>query len=135
MSKSSNNTVKKLAIGTAVAGAAGYLVGVLSAPKAGKKTRKDIKKGAEKSVNDLEKQLKELHTELNKLVAETKDEGLSVTTKKKFTSAVDTAKTTKDKLRDVLSAIHEGEADDKELDKALKEAKQALEHLKSFIKK
>jgi gas vesicle protein len=135
MSKRSASTIKKFAIGTAMAGAAGYVVGILSAPRAGKKTREDIKKSTDHSVNEVEKQLKELHTELGQLVDDAKDGNLSMAAKKKFGAALDGAKTTKDKLREVLSAIHEGEADDQELDKALKDAKRALNHLKSFISK
>lgn len=135
MSKNSVRTIKKFAIGTVVAGAAGYIVGVLSAPRAGKKTRQDIKNSAGRNVSDLERQLKELHTELGQLVDGAKGKDLSEAAKKKFATALDGAKTTKDKLREVLSAIHEGEADDQELDNALKDAKHALDHLKSFINK
>ena len=45
MSKRSRN----FALGTAVAAAVGYLAGVLSAPKSGKETRKDIARTASKA--------------------------------------------------------------------------------------
>jgi phage gp36-like protein len=45
------------------------------------------------------------------------------------------AKTAKEKIRELLSAVHEGGADDKDLQAAIKDATKAVEHLKSFVKK
>ncbi len=134
---SKGSTFKKIAIGTAIAGAAGYVVGVLSAPSEGKKTRKQLKKSADHSVNELEKQLKELHTELGDMMHEAKDGGskLSDSAQSKFSHAIDSARDAKDKLREVITAIHEGEASNKDLDKALEDAKRSIVHLKEFIKK
>jgi gas vesicle protein len=131
------NLVKKLAIGAAIAGAAGYVAGVLTAPAAGKKTRKQLKKSAEQSMTEVEKQLKQLHSELGDLVDEAKNGGdqLSGRMQTKFSGAISNARTTKDKLREVLSSVHEGEASDKDLKKALEDARHALDHLKQFIKK
>jgi gas vesicle protein len=130
-------TLKKIAIGTAVAGAAGYLAGVLSAPKEGKKTRKELKKSADRSMAEVEKQLKELHTELADMLTDTKKQGdkISGSTQKKFGKALDGASSAKDKLREVLSSVHEGEASDKDLKRALEDAKRSLKHLKEFLKK
>ena len=130
-------TLKKIAIGTAVAGAAGYLVGILSAPKEGKKTRKELKKSADRSMAEVEKQLKELHTELGGLMGDAKERGdtLSGGAQKKFGKALDGATSAKDKLREVLSSVHEGEASDKDLRNALEDAKRSLHHLKQFLKK
>lgn len=136
MSKSSD-LAKKFAIGAAIAGAAGYVAGVLSAPGEGKKTRKKLRKNAESSITEFEKQLKQLHTELGDLVGQMKNDGTTQSDKaqKKFSSAIDNAHGAKDKLRDVLSSIHEGEASDKDLKKALEDARHALDHLKKFIRK
>ena len=53
--------VKKFAIGTVIAAAAGYVAGLLTAPKSGKETREDIKNTAVKTYKVAEKELKELH--------------------------------------------------------------------------
>jgi gas vesicle protein len=131
------NTVKKLALGAAVAGAAGYVVGILTAPAEGKKTRAQLKHTAESGVSDIEKQLKQLHSELGDLVDNAKDgvSELNGRTQKKFSSAIDGAKDAKDKLRDILSMVHEGEATDKELKKALQDARHSIDHLKQYLKK
>lgn len=132
-----SDTLKKLAVGAVIAGAAGYVAGVLTAPSEGKKTRKKLKKSAERSVGDVEKQLKQLHRDLGELVSDAKDNSdeLSGRAKKKFSSAVEGARDAKDKLRDVLSAVHEGEASDKDLQKALEDARRTLNHLRQFLKK
>lgn len=128
---------KKFAIGAAIAAAAGYVAGLLTAPKSGKETREDIKNTAVKTYKAAEKELKELHTELNKLIGEAgkKAGELKGTAQKNFDKAVAGAKVAKEKARELLSAVHEGDAEDKDLDNAVKEAKKAVEHLKSFLKK
>lgn len=132
-----NKAFKRLAIGTLVAGAAGYVAGILTAPKSGKETRKDIKTTADKTVSSAEKQLKRTHTELNDLLDEAKKRGKDLKGKSKaqFDEASSTATTAKEKLREVISAVREGEADDKELQKAMKDAAKAMDHLKAYLKK
>lgn len=128
---------KKIAIGTAVAGAAGYLAGILTAPKSGKETRQDIKDTAVKSKLEAEKELKKLHTELNNVISEAKKQGKSMKGKaeQELNAAVDKAKTSKEKARTVLSAVHEGDAEDKDLQRAIKEANSALKHVRTYLSK
>jgi gas vesicle protein len=133
MSKSS---AKKWAVGAAVAGVAGYVAGVLTAPKSGKETRKDIKNTAVKVKSEAEKKLKETHSELNKVLEQVKDKGeeLSGKAKTEFTEIIEKARDAKEKARDMLSALHEGDADEPELKQALKDARDALKHLEKFAK-
>lgn len=132
-----SNFIRKIAIGTAIAGAAGYMAGVLSAPSEGKKTRKKLKKVTDHNISELEKELKVLHTELGEIMKDAKKNGdeLSKSGGKKFTTAVNNAVGAKVKLRHVISSIHEGEATDKDLAKALEDAKHSLDHLKNFLTK
>jgi len=126
-----------LALGVAIAGAAGYLAGLLTAPKSGKETRKDIKDGVNKGIAEAEKRLKTIHTELNKLLdeAKTRGEKLSGSAQKEFNDIMDKAKDSKEKVREMLSAIHEGDAEDKDLQKAIKDADAAISHIKNYLKK
>jgi gas vesicle protein len=128
---------KRFAIGAVIAAAAGYVAGILTAPKSGKETRKDIKDTAVKTYKTAEKELKVLHTELNNLLdqAGKKAGELKGEAQKGLDQAMDMAKVAKQKARDLLSAAHEGNADDRDLDNAVKEAKKAIDHLKTFIKK
>lgn len=131
------DSTKKFALGTIIAGAVGYVAGILTAPKSGKETREDIKEAAHKALTEGEKQLKNLHTELADLlkqaqVVATKVKGEG---KEQLEKAMEMAATAKEKARVLLSAAHEGTAEDKDLQKAIKEASKAVEHLKTYLKK
>lgn len=132
-----SNAVKKVAIFSALAAAAGYVAGLLTAPKSGKETRKDIKDTADRGFAEAEKDLKKLNTELGKVIDEAKITGEKAGAKaqKELAVLVEKAKDTKEKAREMLSAIHEGDAQDKDLAKAIKDANTALKHLRDYLKK
>ncbi|HSW66402.1 MAG TPA: YtxH domain-containing protein [Bacillota bacterium] len=132
-----SKTIKRFAIGTVIAAAAGYIAGVLTAPKSGKETRADIKDAAERTYTAAEKELKQLHTELNKLLDQGRGKAneLKGVAKENLDKAMEVARTAKEKTRELLSAVHEGDADDRDLKKAIDEANKAVEHLRSFLKK
>jgi gas vesicle protein len=134
MSSSSN---KKWAIGALIAAAAGYVAGILTAPKSGKETREDIKDAAEKGISEAEKQLKKLHTQLASLMNEAKDRATTLqgAAQKELQGVIDKTNVAKEKARELLSASHEGSADDKDLQKAIDEANKAIDHLKKYLKK
>lgn len=127
----------KVVIGTAVAAAAGYVAGVLTAPKSGKQTRKDISKKASKAKTDGEKQLKKLHSELSDQLkkAEKVLSGKKAKADKSFTDAIQKAKDTKDKAKMLLSALHDGDADDPDLKNTINDAKKAKSNLLKYLKK
>ena len=128
---------KKWAIGTIFAAIAGFTAGILTAPKSGKETRKDIKEATLDSISEAEKQLKNLHTQLTELIdeAQAKLEVLGDKAKKQLNEILVTAKKAKTKAREILSAVHEGDAGDQDLQKAINEASKAADHLKTFLKK
>lgn len=128
---------KKIALGAIIAGAVGYVAGVLTAPKSGKETRQDIKNKAGQLMAEAEKRLKALHTELSSLLAQarTKAEAVKGKARTELEKAMDTAAKAKEKAREMLSAAHEGTAEDKDLDQAVKEAAKAIDHLKTYLSK
>ena len=132
-----NSTLKVLAIGGTIAAAAGYVAGLLTAPKSGKETRGDIKTAANESYAKAEKELKKLNGDLGKLIDDAKLRGdkLSAKAKSELNELVEKAKDAKSKVREVISAIHEGDAEDKDLKKAVKDAKAAIDHLGEYLKK
>ena len=129
------NTFKKLAIGTAVAAAAGYIAGILTAPKSGRETREAVKDAADKTVSNAERQLKQLHTQAGELIAETKKHSgeLHGRAKTNAQAAIEAAWAAKEKAREILSAVHEGEAEDKDLQRAITEITKAIGHLKKYL--
>jgi flagellar hook-basal body complex protein FliE len=78
-----------------------------------------------------------LHTQLNELLTEahSKFEVVGGKTKEQFEAALAGAKKTKEKVRVLLSAVHEGDAEDRDLKKAIDEASKAVNHLKTYLKK
>ena len=128
------HTGRKIAIGSAVAGLAGYLAGILTAPKSGQQTRQDISKKAGDFKNDAEAELTNLNQELQDLIKKTKVKtvALSSTARAEFNEAVVRAKDAQNKTTQILKAAKSGEASDPDLNKAVKQAKQALKNLGKF---
>ncbi len=128
---------KNFAVGALIAGAVGYVAGVLTAPKSGKETRQDIQEAAVKTKREAEKRLKKLHSDIEDLIDEGKKKTakLSDQAQKEWDKVVSSALVAKEKVREVLSALHEGDAQDKDLKKAIKEANDAVDHLKSYLAK
>lgn len=131
-----NDTGKKIAVGALIAGAAGYVAGILTAPKSGKETRQDIKSAAVRAKTEAEKKLKELHSELNQKIALAKEKGskLKGKAREEFDMVLERANTAKEKARELLSALHEGDAEDPDLKKALRDAREALKNLEKYAK-
>ena len=128
---------KKIAIGASLAAVGGYLAGILTAKKTGSETRSDIKEAVQTGKNAGEEQLKKLVTELNEVLDKAKDQGEDLGGKARVEvgELVDKAKVAKDKAREVLSAVHDGGADDKDLNMAVTNATRSLKHLREYLKK
>lgn len=127
----------KWVIGATVVATVGYVAGILSAPRSGWRTRKKLAKSASKARIDGEKQLKKLHSELTVQLA---NADRKVKKAKKGANAelkkqMDSAKKTKQKMRLLLSALHDGDASDPDLKKMIEEAKKAKTNLAQFLKK
>lgn len=131
------STGQKIAIGAAIAGAVGYVAGILTAPKSGKETRTDIKNATAKAKTEAEKKLKALYSELDKNLEIARKHGSELTGKAKveLEKALESADVVRQKVRELLSALHDGDADDPELKKALKDAKDAIKNLEKFARK
>jgi gas vesicle protein len=128
---------RNFALGTLIAAGAGYVVGVLTAPKSGKETRKDIAKSASKAKTEGEKQLKKLHSEINELIETANKKSKTAGTKasKELQAAIAKANVAKEKARMLLSALHDGDADDPNLKAVIKEVTSAKANLAKFLKK
>lgn len=130
-------TKKDVAVGALVAGVAGYLAGILTAPKSGKETRQDIKNAAVKAKKEAERRLKDVNAELNALIQKAGE--LAEQTKGKasaeFEKLREQAIEVRQKTREILTAIHEGEANDDDLQNAVEEVNKATEHLKKYLDK
>lgn len=135
MAKKDNG--KNMAVGALLIGLAGYVTGLLTAPKSGKETRKDIQMKASQAKAEAEKRLKSAHSEIDELIAQGKKIAGSAksTAKVGLDDALNKAQAAKAKAREMLSAVHEGDADDKDLQKAINEVNSAIDHLKKYVVK
>jgi gas vesicle protein len=119
-----------------VAAGAGYLGGLLSAPRSGKQTRKKIAKSASKAKTDGEKQLKSTYKEVQEAI-ENVEKKIKATKGKADSEMKDAVKLGKDaqkKAKMMLSALRDGDADDPDLKAAISEVKKARDRLKKFVK-
>jgi len=134
--KRKSNTGRKIAVGSAVAGVAGYLAGVLTAPKSGRETRDELAQKAGEVKDTAEDQLLEVNEELKEMIKSTKVKtvALSSTARAEFNEALMRAKDAQNKSTQVLKAVKKGEATDPDLNKAVKQARLAMRNLGKFFK-
>jgi gas vesicle protein len=128
---------KNVAAFAVIAALLGYIAGILTAPKSGKETRSDIKDAAIRTKKELETRLKKLYEDLNDLIdkSEVRLKDLKGRSSLQLKQAIKKAKNAKDTAREVLSALHEGEADDQDLNDAVKELNDAMDNLKKYVTK
>lgn len=127
----------KFALGAAAAAGVGFIMGILTAPRSGWRTRKKWAKSASKARVDGEKQLKQLYGDLQVLIkdGETKVNKSKTKANKELKKQLENSKKTKQKVKMIISAIHSGEATDPDLKKMLEEARKSKSNLSKFFKK
>ena len=111
----------------------GGIAGVLFAPKSGKETRDDIKKGAVKAKRQTEKQLKRLYSELDERIATAMKsvEKLSGTAKKELEEVIEASRPLKDKIKELISSLRDGdEVDETEVENTIEKANRTASKLK-----
>jgi gas vesicle protein len=126
-----------MAVGAVLLAGIGYMAGVLTAPKSGKETRKDIQRAALRAKSEAELRLKELNVELGDLIEQGKHKAKDVkeSAKGEYVDMLGHAQFARQKARELLSALHEGDAEDKDLKRAINEVNKAIDHLKTYLKK
>lgn len=132
----SKSTGEKALVALVIGAAAGYVAGILTAPKSGKETREDIKVAANKVKKSAIEKYEHVRTDLNGAIedAKLKAKDLSDKGRKELDVLVEKGKTAQGKASDVFTAVKQGAADDKDLDKAVHEVKKAKDHLVKFLK-
>jgi gas vesicle protein len=111
------------------------MAGILTAPKSGRETRKDLEHAAIKAKHEAEKALKTLHSELANIIAQAKRQAKVAESdvKDDFQAAITEAVAAKEKVREILSALHEGESENRDLQKAIEDVNNSLEQLKKYL--
>ena len=131
----SSNNGSKFAVGAMLGVVVGLVAGILTAPKSGKETRKDLKDTATKVFAEAEKRLKGLYNELDVLITKGKSKAsdLSGRSKEELDKALDVAQKAQVKAKEVISAVRGGETTNPELEKAIKEVTSAKNQLKKYL--
>lgn len=124
--------VKKVVGSTLTLLAAGYVIGMLTAPRSGKRSRKLIKNRADKSISELEKQLKQMFNETQDLIKKI-NSNKTVSAKLKKPKA--TLIKNQAKIKELLSLIHGNDALDEDLSEAIEEAKKGLRSFANYLNK
>ena len=123
--------VRKVVIGSAIVGAAGYVASVVNANK--------LNKSKNDQFESIEERLKFLHTEISDLITNTnlekKGTELDKKAKKQLDLALSIANASKDKISQVLDAVKDNKVKDSDLKAALTEAEKAIVHAKKFLLK
>lgn len=129
--------IRRAAFASTAAAVAGYVAGILTAPKSGKETRQDITATADKGRSEAEKDLRKAQAELEAAITKAKAGGTKLGKKaqQELDELVEKAKDSKAKTSAVLAAIKAGEAEDKDLQRAVRNANIALKALKKYLKK
>src|SRR5581483_6695107 len=102
--------VRRAALASTLAAAAGYVTGILTAPKSGKDTRQDIKLAADKAGSEAEKDLRRAQAELDAAVtaAKANSSKLGKKAQAELNELLEKAKDSKTKSGQVLTAIRAG---------------------------
>lgn len=130
---SKKNILKTGVIGVVL----GVIGGILFAPKSGKETRDDIKDAAAKANREAEKKLKELHAELKEKSEEAKELAVKLTgqAKEELEDLGRRAEFTRDRVGELITSVREYEADDKEVDKTIKDGESVVDKIKKSVTK
>lgn len=112
--------------------AAGYVIGLLTAPRGGKTNKRLFRRKSDNTVSDLEKQLKQMFIQTQTLIKK-------INTNKIVNSKLKTSKETlvnnQDKIKELLSYIHGNDALDEDLVDAINEAKKGLNSFANYLNK
>lgn len=133
---SKEDTGKKFAIGALIGAIAGLVTGLLTAPKSGKETREDIKEGVSKARVEAEKRLKVLYKELQDKSVDFKKLASQATGKaeKELADLAGKAETAMGRVREALSGLHDGDADDNEVQVIIKDAEKVRDSMQKLLK-
>lgn len=132
-----SKTTKQVVAVAFAAAAAGYVAGILTAPKSGRETRQDIAQTADRTIREVEKRLKFAYSELSQLVASASDRAQEISGRAKveLEALVGKANIAKEKVRQTLSSFHEGEVTDDDLKAAVDDAEDSIDDLRRFLDK
>lgn len=129
-------TGRKFALGALLGALAGLVTGLLTAPKSGRETREDIKEGVAKARVEAEKKLKVLYKDLQAKSVDLKKLAGEATGKaeKELAELAGKAEVALGNVREALSGLHDGDADDTEVATTIKDAESVQGKIVKLLK-
>ena len=122
---------KRRLIGSGIlVAAAGYVAGILTAPRSGRRTRNKLKNGADIKV--VEKELRDVYDETKKDLAKLSKEHPKLTAK--LNDVKEEALNSQGQVQKILKAASKA-GSDSDLNDALQEAKKSLNSIKKYLSK
>ncbi len=127
---------KNLFVVAGLASISGYLVGLLTAKQSGEQTRKDIIDTSKKLQTEAKSTISNLSQDLNEVLKQAEDkikEG-NLSVRNSLYRATKRADKVKSQSKEILIAISKGDADNKDLKRAISNLKSAISDLKDYLK-
>ena len=114
----------------------GYLAGLLSAKQSGKQTRKNMSNASKEIQAKTEATVNNLYQELTEIIkkAEIKIDNSKLSIRNNLYRSAMRAKKAKVQANEILTAIKNGKASDKDLQKSVESTKSAIKELKNYLK-
>ena len=130
-----NKETKNLGIAIIAGLAAGYALGLLTAPKSGKETREDIKVAGTKAYRAAEAQLKNVYEDLSDLIAKASAQGkkLGAKGREELDDLLAAAHDAQGRVKQLITSVRRGDATDGELEDAVAAAEVAKDELRTFM--
>lgn len=130
-----NKDVKNVGFALIAGLAAGYALGVLTAPKSGKETREDIKVAGTKAYRAAEARLKSTYEDLSELIAKAAEQGkkLGLKGREELDDLLAVAHEAQGRVKQLITSVRRGDATDTELEEAVAAADAAKDELRKFI--
>ena len=127
---------KNLFVVAGLASISGYLAGLLTAKQSGELTRRDIVNTSKKLQSEAKTTISNLSQDLNNILneAEAKIKEGNLSARNSLYRATKRADKVKSQSKEILTAISKGDADNKDLRRAISNLKLAISDLKDYLK-
>jgi gas vesicle protein len=130
-----NKDVKNVGIALIAGLAAGYALGVLTAPKSGKETRNDIKDAGSKAYKAAEARLKGSYEDLSDVIAKASKQTKKLGTKghEELDVLLAAAHDAQGRVKQLIASVRRGDATEEQFEDVVIAAQVAKDELQDFI--
>lgn len=130
-----NKDVKNVGIALIAGLAAGYALGVLTAPKSGKETRNDIKEASAKAYKIAEARLKNTYEDLSEVIANAGEQAKKLNKKgrEELDVLLAAAHDAQGRVKQLITSVRSGDVTEEQFEDTVIAAQVAKDELQDFI--